>query len=435
MEIVDPYMATDLRHNFVRLRRIILLSIFFFISFGYLFVSNGDWENHIIAIKGSFEVYLLAILLNLFFFPLMTPWRDPLVKAAFGLGLIGCLYIVLSSMLALSAFDQPLYFGLLEDRRALVVLAPLAFTSVYYLIRPTPKELFSALLIAALSQMILATINQYAFSAQLLSRRLPDLDPRKLRIANGAATYSCIFVVACVNLRKDRLFGNLFAIFVAVYGLLFIIQSKALFLTTMITLVILILRKYPFTLLFFTTVASISALYIVITSATPFDNFPELIDSAVPGLGIGELLQSGDRVRAQTTAIIFNELGDNNYIGMGALSLLWRDGFSRIYNEHFFLSDVGLAGELYRVGIFYPIFASAIALYLIFVLAHTNGKEDRLAIFALSMMIFVSIPAAGLFQSPYYGMIQMIALCSRFHFKNSVDLDSPYKFDKDVPTQ
>jgi hypothetical protein len=62
-------------------------------------------------------------------------------------------------------------------------------------------------------------------------------------------------------------------------------------------------------------------------------------------------------VRATTSDIVLQEIQQNYYIGMGALSLQWQNGFARLYSAYFYLSDVGLLGVLYRFGFLTPIIA------------------------------------------------------------------------------
>ncbi len=60
---------------------------------------------------------------------------------------------------------------------------------------------------------------------------------------------------------------------------------------------------------------------------------------------------SGPRTREITIGIIIDEILKNP-VGYGALSLQWKDGFLPIYNDNFYLSDVGIFGVFYRFGFF-----------------------------------------------------------------------------------
>ena len=52
---------------------------------------------------------------------------------------------------------------------------------------------------------------------------------------------------------------------------------------------------------------------------------------------------------------------ENHFFGLGAVSLLYDGGLSRIYSRNFFISDVGMVGEIFRVGLFYAAFVYAYA--------------------------------------------------------------------------
>jgi hypothetical protein len=84
-----------------------------------------------------------------------------------------------------------------------------------------------------------------------------------------------------------------------------------------------------------------------------------LIDSAI---------NSGFSVRDWTTSIILDELYNNYFIGMGALSLQYNGGFSTVYNEYFYLSDVGIYGLVYRFGFFGVFFIPLLYVYVAFLL-------------------------------------------------------------------
>jgi hypothetical protein len=62
-------------------------------------------------------------------------------------------------------------------------------------------------------------------------------------------------------------------------------------------------------------------------------------------------------VRSTTSDIIMAEVARNFYIGMGALSLQWQNGFGQVYSSYFYLSDVGLLGVYYRFGFLTPFIA------------------------------------------------------------------------------
>ena len=64
-------------------------------------------------------------------------------------------------------------------------------------------------------------------------------------------------------------------------------------------------------------------------------------------------------VRENTIEIILEAIRNNAFMGMGALSLQWNNGFENIYNRHFYLADVGVFGVYYRYG-FLALFVLAI---------------------------------------------------------------------------
>ena len=65
--------------------------------------------------------------------------------------------------------------------------------------------------------------------------------------------------------------------------------------------------------------------------------------------------------RVDTLGIVTRLLTENHFFGLGAVSLLYDGGLSRIYSRNFFISDVGMVGEIFRVGLFYAAFVYAYA--------------------------------------------------------------------------
>lgn len=64
--------------------------------------------------------------------------------------------------------------------------------------------------------------------------------------------------------------------------------------------------------------------------------------------------------RVDTLGIVTRLLTENHF-GLGAVSLLYDGGLSRIYGRSFFINDVGMVGEIFRVGLFYAAFVYAYA--------------------------------------------------------------------------
>ncbi|WP_267427684.1 hypothetical protein [Methylobacterium sp. GC_Met_2] len=397
-----------------------ILALSFLFSFGYFFVTNGEWEVHLLSFKGAFEFYVIILILCAFLYIRKANFYLQPGNVALGLALVGLSYILISSTLALSYYGQPFYYGVIETRRSFVLFSPVLFTLIYLYLRPTLTDVFFALLIACFLQVALAATNQYGFSSQLLSRNIPDADPRRLRIANGAGLYSSLLVVAIARFGKVGFISNWIAVVLSCFGLVGVAQSKALLATSLASFAIILLKRRPILIATGVALISFGAMYGLSLSPNPGNQLPDMVEAIVPGLGLGQLLQSGDDVRSSTTHTIFSELYNNHFIGMGALSLMWNEGFIPYFGDHFFLSDVGIVGELFQVGILYPFLSICVFMFMVYAFVNAESDVARLSIFALIAMIVVSLPAAGLFQSPFYGIMQIIALSSRENGKRSI---------------
>jgi hypothetical protein len=120
-------------------------------------------------------------------------------------------------------------------------------------------------------------------------------------------------------------------------------------------------------------------------------------------------------VRADTTAIILRDTAANWYVGMGALSLQWQGGFSRLYSSYFYLSDVGVLGVMYRYGFIMPLIILVYFVGFWRISRQCRNKGDLLAAFVLDMCFNL----INLFLSPammYDGNIAALAVAAFVYY-------------------
>lgn len=58
-----------------------------------------------------------------------------------------------------------------------------------------------------------------------------------------------------------------------------------------------------------------------------------------------------ESARFRTLLVIYDHMASDPWIGHGALSLLWNDGFHVLYGDTFHLGDVGIFGTFFRLGL------------------------------------------------------------------------------------
>jgi hypothetical protein len=138
--------------------------------------------------------------------------------------------------------------------------------------------------------------------------------------------------------------------------------------------------------------------------------FGRVVDPAVLAVG----------VRARTAGLILGDMlrdtGNGLLWGHGALSLMWRDGFHRVFGDHFYLSDVGVLGGAYQFGA--PLALALVVFVHVAVWRALGRTGDELvrtvgrAYVAFSALISVLIPTVE-FHGLYLGLLWAIAEAGR----------------------
>jgi hypothetical protein len=105
----------------------------------------------------------------------------------------------------------------------------------------------------------------------------------------------------------------------------------------------------------------------------------------------------------------------NDGIGMGALSLQWQNGFHRIYDRFFYLSDVGPVGDLYRFGMFLPIIYMGLAAALFCYFRQAMDPYGRSICFGLLLLSIVNILTGA--TSVYNGSTWALAIALTVAFR------------------
>jgi hypothetical protein len=181
-----------------------------------------------------------------------------------------------------------------------------------------------------------------------------SFDPRAgTRYLIGTTWMTAIFIYSLYKVRENMYSINQefyiflgLAIYIVAY-LWFVVQTRG----TMLWFAIYSLFVFRKHLLFFIDKSLIIIPLLIVLAFILQDFLLAQVEKFI--LLFEEATQSlGPRVREVTSAIIYQEISDNYYLGKGALSLQWNGGFSNIYNPNFYLSDVGLSGIYYRFGFF-----------------------------------------------------------------------------------
>ncbi|MCQ4242749.1 hypothetical protein [Stutzerimonas stutzeri] len=320
---------------------------------------------------------------------------------------MGTMLPLMSAVLANLNFGQPMLYGLFEERRFLEYLVFFPVLFLLLMAQPTQEELGRYFLYIALFcatfgfSYYLGIIPQNAvvsFTVDDWTRYEDLLRPDRYRIGSGFVTLAAFMLM--YNMRDRVTLSGLLILLYLVAYLWLVMQTRQTMLIWAIA-GLWIFRKRIDSLM------KMSVLGVIILGVSWFmvpefyiqqyERFHALLFEAAAGPG----------VRDRTIATIIDAISANNFFGMGALSLQWNGGFSRVYNPHFYLSDVGIFGVYHRYGFLTPLVVLIFYGGFIWIMRQCKNKGSLLAALQLSfvfgMMNFV-LSNALTFSGDLYGM-------------------------------
>ncbi|WP_313452498.1 hypothetical protein [Stutzerimonas nitrititolerans] len=320
---------------------------------------------------------------------------------------MGTVLPLVSAVLAYLNFEQPIVYGLFEERRFLQYL--IFFPVLFLLIQaqPTQAELekyflyiaiFCATFGFAYYLGIIPQNQAAAFTVDNWLQYEDALRPNRFRIASP---YISVAVFMVMYSMRDRVtLGKLCILLYFVAYLWLVLQTRQTMLVWALA-GLWIFRKRVDSLL----KMSILGLAILVVSYLLMPEFYQQQYDRLHALIFEATGQTS--VRDVTVSIILDAIRDNHYFGMGALSLQWQGGFSAIYNSHFYLSDVGLFGVYYRYGFLTPVVVLLFYGGFIWIMRKCPDKGNLLAALQLAFisgMLNFTLSNALTFSGDVYGM-------------------------------
>lgn len=329
------------------------------------------------------ELYLLGIIVAAGALALV--WRRVYQsKTALWIIFMGICLPLLSVLLANLNYGQPFIYGLLEERRSFMWLS---FFVAYFLLiktQPTQAHLEDFFLYSAIFASIVGFLYYFSIIPDNtgVSFQVDEVDwgnnplrPDRYRIGSG---YVTIAVFMLLYKLKDKLSVAklLLVLYFAAY-LWLVIQTRQTMLTWALA-ALWIFRNRIDSLVKVGAVAGsilVGSFFLMPEFwVEQYDRFNALLFEATSGPG----------VRETTISLIMEAIRENNYIGKGALSLQWNEGFRNIYNPHFYLSDVGIVGVYHRFGFLTPFIALLFYGMYLRVMKKCKNKGPLLTAFQLS---------------------------------------------------
>jgi len=305
-------------------------------------------------------------------------------------------WLLLSSVFAWLTFDQPLIFGLSEERRILTFLYWFVFDPVQRRFVLKVGDILTALILCACVYLITAIGLQLLVPDQLSGRALPDLDTRRLRMSAAGECFAITFIVGVVGCLVTKRYNlNLLAMVVGFVGLIQVAQARQLTLAAAATLAVLMLRLRP-TWTIGTGAVIVVAFLITISVRGPVV-ITQLSEAVLPNLSEFFGANLLENTRINTLGIVTDLLTENYFFGLGAVSLLYDGGLARLYGRNFFINDVGVLGEVFRVGFLYAAFFCAYAMTALRLWQRVGRPQHRHLIFGIYFFYLLLAPTNGIF--------------------------------------
>jgi len=340
-----------------RFRFAVLFLFLFFNSQIFAFTSSNP-----MGLKGFQEGYYVALLLfsSLYLFSQFHSSRGFVYKSDLTVVLLVTLLMSYSAFAAHVRFGQPIMYGLIEERRIFSIL--IYFPIIWALRNRCVNiyEVFSIITLTAFICLILTFLVQFGIISKITVQDYSTGALRQERYGIGQH-YIAIALLYSVFLYLNGIDTNLQIIKVLSLFLVLVtvVQTRQIVLAVFIGSMIMSLRLSVRLLV---RMLCLSAILVAIITVY-YSNNPSQFDTAL--ILFSELRNHEyltESARAVGYSIVYAELIAGNIWGNGSLSLLWKNGFSRIYGDYFFLADIGVVGSFFKFGLL------AIIIYLAFYL-------------------------------------------------------------------
>jgi hypothetical protein len=387
-----------------------LLCLLVLVNSGFCFLT----DNKLAGLPYLRELYLMGVIGSAVVLLAMwqRPWQS---RASLWILFMGVVLPVMSALFAWGHFNQPLLYGLLEERRNFLYL--LFFPALFLMLRaqPTQQQLERYFLAGALACIAVGFLYYFkiipqnatvAFNVDEKDYGLNPLRPDRFSIGNAYVSLCALMLMYRLRREVKVLPLVLLALFAAYLWL--VLQTRnTMMVWTLAALWIFRAHLHVLVKLGVVVVLVAGVAYVIMPEPfhAQYERLLALVDEAREPGG----------VRLDTSNIILRDIAANWYVGMGALSLQWEGGFSRLYSSYFYLSDVGILGMLYRYGFFTPLIALVYFVGFWRISRQCRNKGDLLAAFTLDMCFNL----LNLFLSPammYGGDVAGVVLAAMVYF-------------------
>ena len=314
-------------------------------------------------------------------------------------------------------WGQPLYYGMIEERRALgyFILFPLLYglrQGVF-----SVEELMKWITVTSMFCFILAA---YYYITELYQ---PIYNIDELRIRGDRIGVGVQYILLSYFYALHKYLSNnssrlwIVVLLVALIDLFAFIQTRTLIIGMALpTLWIVARRLNNLVKVFFAIFLGIAVLISINPQYVIYilEKYIFLFSSPLSS-------DAFDVIRVKTIKQSMDLVVDTAGMGGGSLSHLWMDGYHRIFGVNYFLSDIGYFGSLVRFGIF-AIIIHAVFWMTLFRLA-TNFKYTCIEVKAAKSYLVMALLISSLnpmmeFGGYMIGMLIAILVINRQYTPN-----------------
>lgn len=394
-----------------------VLAVLLLIINAQIFFVSGANPLGIYGVQEVFFGFLIGY--TVFYFARKFLLSSNICKTDFFVISVVVFFVASSSLLSYLQFGQPLVWGVVEAR---LVLANLIYFPLKYFVES--HKLSSSFILNTILCIAFAII---VFDALYQLNIFPkEVFPTEIvqgndEIRSDRSSVGRFYLITCViyslvmYVRTGNLkWGLTFITFI--YAIFFMLQERQ----SMIALTLIAILFFTYRTIAFNAVKKFAKIIILLSCSglillVFFQNKIEGVKILIFERLLSDSADAG--ARFNTVVIMFSELQRNNWIGHGALSLLWKDGFHRLYGDSFFIGDVGIIGTIFRLGLlaFPVIIVVSYFLYLTWKKMTPSPNKDVVGLSLLYCIFTLPTSAPMEYRGYFISILLALSIQNRFH--------------------
>jgi len=385
---------------------------FFCIFLFQIFFNTKDFNLLYIlskAVLGAVAiVFFFGYLIKLSFYNKFPPHSGFLVL------LFVCL-LTLSTVSSNVVFGQPIIYGITSQLKLNAIFYYFIALSFFIFLKPEIKELEKVFIYLGIITLVIYTlVNLFINPASVWTKEsdivIHDSKGYRFRLKDVFIVIYLFYVFRNFLAGKQRLIMGSLVILILLYLIIYQ-EQRAEFLSIVIILTWRLITKTS-------VVVKVIFIGIVSTILILLALFPGNFLNMINSVDTSSL-----ETRSTTFGIAYKYISSgftNALFGAGNLNALWKGGFSSLYGDNFFLSDIGWAGVIFEFGIIGAVLCFITYIKVLKDVEKTNKIYNSVLLYAFADYILVRLVLSFLAPHiPYfigvYTSILAISVYLRFY--------------------